>query len=68
MENGRRKKNDASVDKYKDESIRFEDKENHYELIFTDEFNIPSSGMMFDSKSYTLITDIVRVTHSSRTL
>lgn len=53
------KKNDVSTDKYKDKSIRFEDKGNYYELIFTDDFNIPSSGTMFNGKSYMLITDIV---------
>lgn len=48
------------VDKYKGQPIRFEDKGDHYELIFTDEFNVPTSGtMMQGGKPYTLLTDVV---------
>ena len=47
-------------DKYKGQPIRFADKGNHYELIFTDEFNVPTSGTMsMDGKAYSIITDIV---------
>jgi ATP-dependent protease ClpP protease subunit len=53
------KKNDSmNEDKYKGKAIRFIDKDDHYELIFTDDFNIPSSGN-FDDKPDTLITDII---------
>jgi ATP-dependent protease ClpP protease subunit len=48
------------VDKYKGQPIRFEDKGDHYELIFTDEFNVPTSGTMVQGgKPYTLLTDVV---------
>lgn len=50
----------VSEDKYKGQPIRFEDKNDHYELIFTDEFNTPTSGTMrVDGKSYSIITDVV---------
>ena len=57
-----KKKNDGlmDVDKYKDKAIRFADKGTHYELFFTDDFNIPSSGSYGNSKPETLITDIVQ--------
>ena len=49
-----------SNDKYKGQPIRFEDKGDHYELIFTDEFNVPTSGTMVQGgKPYTLLTDVV---------
>lgn len=53
------KKPNSFDDKYKGQPVRFEDKGDHYELIFTDEFNTPTSGTMGDGKSYTLITDVV---------
>lgn len=54
------KKIDLGADKYKNQPIRFEDKGDHYELIFTDEFNVPTSGtMMQGGKPYTILTDIV---------
>lgn len=54
------RKIDLADIKYKSQPMRFEDKGDHYELIFTDEFNVPTSGnMMPGSKPYTLITDIV---------
>lgn len=54
------KKPEISADKYKNQPVRFEDKGDHYELIFTDEFNVPTSGTMMEGmKPYTLITDVV---------
>lgn len=47
-----------SDDKYKNQAIRFLDKGEHYELIFTDDFNVPSSGTM-EGKNYTIITDVL---------
>ena len=52
-------------EKYKDKSIRFYDKEDHYELWFMDDFNPPSSGTWEGSKSYTLLTDIIEDLHSA---
>ena len=49
---------DLSDDKYKGKAIRFLNKGDHYELIFTDDFNIPSSGG-FGDKADTLVTDII---------
>ena len=46
-------------DKYKDKAIRFIDKNDYYELIFTDDFMPPSSGTYDGQKNYTLITDII---------
>jgi len=46
-------------DKYKDKAIRFADKGDYYELIFTDDFMPPSSGTYDGQKNYTLITDII---------
>lgn len=46
-------------DKYKDKAIRFTDKGDYYELIFTDEFISPTSGSYGKEKPYTLITDII---------
>ena len=47
-------------DKYENKAIRFYDKGTHCELIFTDDFNLPSSGQMHDGiEANTLITDIV---------
>ncbi len=41
-------------------AIQFKDCDDHYELIFTDDFIVPSSGSFSsESKSYTLITNIV---------
>ena len=52
------KKTDIGSDKYKGQPVRFEDKGDHYELIFTDEFNVPTSGTLMDGgKAYTIITD-----------
>ena len=54
------KKIDLSADKYKGQPIRFEDKGDHYELIFTDEFNVPTSGtLVMNGKPYTILTDVV---------
>ncbi len=54
------KKPDLSADKYKGQPIRFEDKGDHYELIFTDDFNVPTSGTMsMNGKPYTILTDVV---------
>lgn len=54
------KKTDIGSDKYKGQPVRFEDKGDHYELIFTDEFNVPTSGTLMDGgKAYTIITDVV---------
>jgi len=39
-------------DKYKDKSLRFYDYDNHYDLIFADEFVLPNN-------EYTVITDIM---------
>lgn len=47
-------------DKYKDKAIRFYNKDDHYELVFTDSFCLPSSGTDFFDTAYTLITDIVQ--------
>lgn len=45
---------------YKDKAIRFEDKGNHYELIFTDDFIAPTSGSISSGvKPYTIITDVI---------
>lgn len=46
------------VDKYKDKAIRFTDKGTYYELVFCDDFVIPSSGN-FSEKNYTLLVDVV---------
>ena len=40
------KKADIGSDRHKGQPVRFEDKGDHYELIFTDEFNVPTSGTM----------------------
>ena len=54
------KKQEIPNEKYKNQPVRFEDKGDHYELIFTDEFNVPTSGtLMQGGKPYTLLTDIV---------
>lgn len=55
------KRTDAGAEsKYKGQPIRFEDKGDHYELIFTDEFNVPTSGTMaMNGKPYTVLTDVV---------
>ena len=46
-------------DKYRDKALRFIDKDDHYELIFMDDFNIPTSGSFYDEKPETLISDII---------
>lgn len=46
--------------KYKEKPLRFLDKGDHYELIFTDEFVYPSSRQFDQSSgSYFIITDII---------
>lgn len=52
-----KKKQPMFDDKYQGKAIRFLDKDTHYELIFTDDFNIPSSGDW--CKENTNITDIL---------
>ena len=48
-------------DKYKDQNVRFYDKEDHYELIFADDFIVPSSGKWFPGdKQESNILDIVQ--------
>ena len=54
-----KKSSPISNDKYKDRDIRFIDKDDHYELIFTDEFNTPTSGTYNNDKPETLITDVI---------
>lgn len=46
------------MDKYANKAIRFIDKNTHYELIFTDDFNMPSSGGD-GMPANTLMTDII---------
>lgn len=43
---------DISEEKYNDQSLRFVDKKTHYELIFADDFNMPS-------KEYTVVIDLM---------
>ena len=43
-------------DKYKDKTIRFYNKDDHYELIFTDYFDVPGT---YENKANTNIVDIV---------
>lgn len=45
-------------DKYENRAIRFIDKNTHYELLFTDDFNMPSSGGD-GMPANTLMTDII---------
>ena len=45
-------------DKYRDKAIRFYDKGTHYELIYTDDFNHPTSGDDI-TKPNTVLTDIL---------
>lgn len=45
-------------DKYKGKAIRFVDKGDHYELIFTDDFNIPASDSP-NSTGDIVVTDII---------
>jgi ATP-dependent protease ClpP protease subunit len=45
-------------DKYANKAIRFVEKPTHYELLFTDDFNMPSSGEG-GTPANTLMTDIV---------
>lgn len=45
-------------DKYENKAIRFIDKGTHYELLFTDDFNLPSSGGD-GMPMNTLMTDII---------
>lgn len=45
-------------DKYANKAIRFVEKPTHYELIFTDDFNMPSSGDG-GMPANTLMTDII---------
>jgi ATP-dependent protease ClpP protease subunit len=52
------KKNDFELDKYKSQPIRFSEKGDHYELVFTDDFIVPSSGVD-GLKQYTIITDVL---------
>ena len=52
------KKNDFELDKYKSQPIRFSEKGDHYELVFTDDFIVPSSGGD-GLKQYTIITDVL---------
>lgn len=52
------KKNDFELDKYKNQPIRFSEKGDHYELVFTDDFIVPSSGVD-GLKQYTIITDVL---------
>lgn len=59
MSEEKKKETTICDDKYKDKAIRFIDKNDHYELIFTDSFNPPTSGIFNGDKSYTTITDIV---------
>lgn len=51
-------KANPSDNKYDNKAIRFLDKGDHYELIFTDFFDIPSDGL-FGEKPYTVITDVI---------
>lgn len=53
-------KTSMSDDKYKDQNVRFYDKDDHYELIFVDEFNLPTSGKWYpgDKPEYNLLNII----------
>lgn len=56
--NSKENKESLNEDKYKDKAIRFLDKNDHYELIFMDDFNDPTSGG--DGwKAETTIVDVV---------
>lgn len=51
------KPNPLNDDKYRGKAIRFSDKGDHYELVFTDAFDVPTDGSL--GTPYTVITDIV---------
>lgn len=47
------------TDKYANKAVRFMDRGTHYELLFTDDFNLPSSGGDGFTVANTLMTDII---------
>lgn len=53
-------KSTVTDDKYKDQNVRFYDKDDHYELIFCDDFIVPSSGKWYPGdKAETSLVDII---------
>ena len=49
-------KNDDN--RYNNKAIRFIDKQDHYELVFTDNFDVPTEGSL-GGPAYTTITDVI---------
>ena len=55
-------KNDL-MEKYANKALKFYKKDDHYELVFMDDFITPSSGSYENGKEYTLISEVVTDMH-----